>query len=245
MLLSFSILVLKAVVCRALVANSLLSAADDGCNVEFAADPSVDVAGIYAALQAARSSVVATYPTTYLQDHTTSVYSDLLNLTQVSVIHFFSDMDVDCDGLNWDCEGNTDGDPLTSFGALDAEQVPWYVLPASLAVKEAILPNALGAIICNGNLFYAIFGDTNGASPEVIGEGSLLLGQTCFPDDEINGNNGHEALDVAYIVFPQEVPPGVQENSIDIEALKELGDQQILLLQQDLGISLQPNCSDP
>ncbi|KAK7006657.1 fungal chitosanase of glycosyl hydrolase group 75-domain-containing protein [Favolaschia claudopus] len=201
----------------------------DGCNVEFAADPSVDVAGIYAALQAARNSVVATYPTTYLQDHTTSVYSDLLNLTQVSVIHFFSDMDVDCDGLN----GNTDGDPLTSFGALDAEQVPWYVLPASLAVKEAILPNALGAIICNGNLFYGIFGDTKG------------LSSTCFPDDRINGNNGHEALDVAYIVFTQEVPPGVQENRIDIEALKELGDQQILLLQQDLGISLQPACSDP
>lgn len=58
-------------------------------------------------------------------------------------------------------------------------------------------PNALGAIICNGKMFYGVFADSNGDSPQVIGEGSLILAQTCFPDDGMSGANGHPDSDVA------------------------------------------------
>lgn len=40
------------------------------------------------------------------------------------------------------------------------------------------------------------FGDSNGATPEVIGEGSWLLGQKCFPTENTNGGSGHGAVDV-------------------------------------------------
>ncbi|KAJ7927066.1 hypothetical protein B0H13DRAFT_1599000, partial [Mycena leptocephala] len=70
--------------------------------------------------------------------------------------------------------------------------------------------------------------------------------------DAIDGNNGHEGRDVACkfsrvpegyaadlirdIVFGGEVPDGVQNNTIDTMTLKKLGDQQVFLLQQDLGL---------
>jgi hypothetical protein len=54
------------------------------------------------------------------------------------------------------------GQPQTAFGHLDATQVPYFVLPADLVAAQAgnIQPNAAGAIICNGQIFYGIFGDT-------------------------------------------------------------------------------------
>jgi hypothetical protein len=68
-------------------------------------------------------------------------------------------------------QGNSgDGQPQTSFGALDSTKVPWFVLPQDFYVpkpshedphpKPRVAKNALGAIICNGKMFYAIFGDS-------------------------------------------------------------------------------------
>ncbi|KAJ6609713.1 hypothetical protein B0H10DRAFT_2063203 [Mycena sp. CBHHK59/15] len=74
-------------------------------------------------------------------------------------------MDIDCDGV----DENSDGYPLTSFGALDAREVPWFVLPET--------------IICNGTMFYAIFGDTK---PNLLS------------NDAIDGNNGHEGRDILF-----------------------------------------------
>jgi chitosanase len=45
-------------------------------------------------------------------------------------------------------------------------------------------------------MFYGIYGDSDGDSPEDIGEASWLMARTCFPDEDLNGNNGHDALDV-------------------------------------------------
>jgi chitosanase len=45
-------------------------------------------------------------------------------------------------------------------------------------------------------MFYGIFGDSNGASPEVIGEASWRMGKACFPDGNISGANGHGGVDV-------------------------------------------------
>ncbi|KAJ7143731.1 hypothetical protein C8R44DRAFT_565256, partial [Mycena epipterygia] len=67
-------------------------------------------------------------------------------------------------------------------------------------------------------------------------EASILLAQTCFPNDGISGNVGHDQPDVAYIMFGEQVPSGVGDTTIDIAALKTLGDQQVKLLQTALNI---------
>ena len=95
--------------------------------------------------------------------------------------------------------GNQDGQNETSYGDLSAYHVPWIVVPDSFATQHKIPPNAISAVICAGRMFYAIMGDTNGADPEVIGEGSILLGQTCFPKEGLNGGKGHSADDVLCI----------------------------------------------
>lgn len=87
------------------------------------------------------------------------------------------------------------------------------------------------------------------------------MGQTCFPNDKITGNNGHDAQDVVCssytsssskyhgpqadvrppqfsstdIVFPDVVPPGdLSGPKIDLNALKTLGDEQAKLLASAL-----------
>ncbi|KAJ7621017.1 fungal chitosanase of glycosyl hydrolase group 75-domain-containing protein [Roridomyces roridus] len=202
----------------------------------FAADPSINIAGIYAAAQAAGSNDLATYPLEPSHRITTTIFGDWLNLPGVAAFHFIADMNIDCDGPEDKCKGNRDGQSMTSFGALDATKVPYFVLPDRFTQqnKDILKPNALGAIICNGQMFYGIYGDQNADSPQIIGEASILIGQTCFPEDNISGSNGHAENDIAYIVFGTQVPSGVEENTIDISALKALGDSQVNLLQAAL-----------
>lgn len=45
-------------------------------------------------------------------------------------------------------------------------------------------------------MFYGIYGDAAGDTPEVIGEASWLMARTCFPNDNLNGNRGHDNVDV-------------------------------------------------
>ncbi|KAJ7708339.1 hypothetical protein B0H17DRAFT_1125091 [Mycena rosella] len=108
-------------------------------------------------------------------------------------------------------------------------------------MKETLKPNTLGAIICDGKMFYAIFGDTNGANPQVIGEGSLLLGKACFDNGktQINGTHGHDPSNVAYTdgLENLKIPKGVGMQMIDLAALKMLGDQQVRLLVLDLNLN--------
>lgn len=58
-------------------------------------------------------------------------------------------------------KNDPDGQTDTSWGHLDASQVPWFVIPAVFrqAHSSDLLGNALGAVICNGKMFYAIYGD--------------------------------------------------------------------------------------
>ncbi|KAJ7148778.1 fungal chitosanase of glycosyl hydrolase group 75-domain-containing protein [Mycena crocata] len=204
----------------------------------FAADPSINVAGIYAAAHASKTKTLASYPTTADRKTVTNIYGDWQNLPGVSAFHFIADMDTDCDGPKSNCKGNRDGQTETSFGALDATKVPYFVLPEKFTVanKAILKDNALGAIICGGKMFYGIYGDQDADSPQVIGEASILIGQTCFPDGKIDGENGHPGDDVAYIVFGSQVPSGIQKSSIDLAALKALGDSQVKLLQKALGL---------
>lgn len=64
-------------------------------------------------------------------------------------------------------QDSSEGDPNTAFGALDARYVPYIVLPETFATKTVqIKGNALSAVICNGKMFYGIFGDEKYALPE-------------------------------------------------------------------------------
>ncbi|KAJ7174936.1 fungal chitosanase of glycosyl hydrolase group 75-domain-containing protein [Mycena filopes] len=236
-----------------------------GSTVPFAADPSINVAAIYAAVQKATANPApsGSFPTTTDDGgKQVQIYGDFPLLggssgmnksgaaatskTAPSTFHFIADMDTDCDGTDENCTGNPDGQSETSFGALSAAAVPYFVLPLSFTEnkenKAVLRDNALGAIICDGKMFYGIYGDQDGDKPEEIGEASILMGRTCFPDTTIDGAHGHSEVDVAYIVFGEQVPDGVpsegsKESKIDLAALKKLGDEQMTLLQSALGIT--------
>jgi len=97
--------------------------------------------------------------------------------------------------------GNPDGQPETNFGALSAFNTPWVVVPDSSFNKLKIPPNAISVVVCDGKVFYGIMGDTDADDPEVIGEASFLMGQTCFPTEDLGGGNGHTALDVLCLSY--------------------------------------------
>jgi chitosanase len=92
--------------------------------------------------------------------------------------------------------GNTDGQNKTTWGALSAYNVPYIVVPNSFVESRQIPQNALSVVICAGQMFYAILGDTNGDTPEVMGEASILMGETCFPNVNVSGDVGHDQTDV-------------------------------------------------
>ncbi|KAJ7901507.1 fungal chitosanase of glycosyl hydrolase group 75-domain-containing protein [Mycena leptocephala] len=213
--------------------------------VAFAADASINVAAIYAAVQSATKVPLdaGSYPSsTDDGGKTVQIYGDWLTIGSAA-FHFVADMDTDCDGPDVTADlivfqGNTDGQSKTSFGALNAAEIPYFVLPETFtkAHTDILKQNALGAIICDGKMFYGIYGDQDGDDPEVIGEASVLMGKSCFPDTTVDGADGHHEVDVAYIVFgTQEMV--VTDDKLDLAALKEAGDEQMKLLQAALGIS--------
>ncbi|KAJ3774986.1 putative chitosanase [Lentinula raphanica] len=212
------------------------STGTDGAN-DFAADSSIDVAAILQSVKSATSNSVsgANFETGHDNNKAQIYQLNVDSSADESVYAVEADMDVDCDGTDYQCRGNTDGQSETSYGALSAKRVPFYVLPQSFVDKQNIKGNSLGAIICNNRMFYAIMGDTNGASPEVIGEASWLMARTCFPNDGLYGAKGHDQSDVMYIVFGNLVPTGINEKSptIDVSALKELGDKTLKAFKLD------------
>jgi chitosanase len=96
----------------------------------------------------------------------------------------------------------------------------------------------------------------SGDTPEVIGEASILMAQTCFPNEGLDGGKGHAPIDVLCkllatlrfihllkkivlaidVLFGNQVPSGVGDMTIDIAALKTLGDEQATKLAQALGV---------
>ena len=121
-----------------------------------------------------------------------------------------ADLDVDCDGMESSvCNNNTDPTWLnmtsatTSTGEwLDAATLPYFVIPSKSAIFDwtdyPIELGAVAAIIYNGKICYAVFGDTG--PEEIIGEASsaasVALGLSPSP-----ANGGLDATEVTYIVF--------------------------------------------
>jgi chitosanase len=69
------------------------------------------------------------------------------------------------------------------------------------ATKDGgIQPLSVVAVVCNNKLVYGVYGDVNGG--KVTGEASISLAQMCFPNEGLNGNNGHGTHDVLYLAFP-------------------------------------------
>ncbi|KAJ5949758.1 hypothetical protein N7454_001342 [Penicillium verhagenii] len=156
----------------------------------------------------------------------------------------YDNMDVDCDGLSFkggDCGDDNTGqdetafrDQLTQYGIsdLDANVHPYVVFgnadfdPQSYGME----PLSVMAVI------YGIWGDTNGE--DSTGEASISLAQMCFPDDDINGENGHEADDVLYLGFiGQYAVPGESadwgggDRDTFESSIKDLGDKLVSGLQ--------------
>ncbi|KKK15912.1 hypothetical protein P175DRAFT_0498400 [Aspergillus ochraceoroseus IBT 24754] len=212
----------------------------------FAASTTVPVQALQSA--AAKANTIpslAVYPVSVGENPVQStIYSDWTRFQTGSAIFWVADMDVDCDGLEYGCEGNPDGQPLTNWGALDAYQVPFIVIPDKFLVANPdLLPgNNVAAIICNNKIFYAILGDSNHNDPQVTGEASWLLARTCFPDEKLNGNKGHTTSDVTYIVFTGQnaVLPDTALNAnyiTDFGKLREMGDTLVSGLVSELEIS--------
>ncbi|EKV12501.1 Fungal chitosanase, putative [Penicillium digitatum] len=212
----------------------------------FAASPSIPVAALHSAAAKASTAVPdGTYPINGDRGaKRVTIHTDWTNFDEGAAFVFVADMDVDCDGLDYECKGNPDGQDETNFGALAAYEVPFYVVPDRFGhTFRHVLPgNNIGAIICDGKMFYGIFGDTDADSPEVIGEASWLMARTCFPNDDLNGNSGHGNPDVTYIVFTgnDAVLPGsaVTDKYItDFTALRTMGDRLVTALAQNLQLS--------
>ncbi|RAK87213.1 Chitosanase-domain-containing protein [Aspergillus costaricaensis CBS 115574] len=212
----------------------------------FAAATTLPVAALQSA--AAKASSVpskATYPVnTDKNSPKSTIHSDWVKFNQGAALSWVADMDVDCDGIDYKCKGNGDGLPETNWGALSAYEVPWIVIPDQfLTANEDLLPgNNVAAVICNGKMYYGILGDSNGDDPEVTGEASWLMARTCFPDDDLNGAEGHAEADVTYIVFTGDdaVLPSsaLDKNYItNFSTLRSMGDKLVGALASNLGLS--------
>ncbi|KAL2207815.1 putative chitosanase CSN1 [Sarocladium strictum] len=136
----------------------------------------------------------------------------------------YANMDIDCDGANnyeGDCANDPSGQGQTAFkdtvkkyGITDLDaNLHSYVVFGNMESNPVFLPHepeegsgldpmeplSVMAIVCDDQLFYGVWGDINGGTS--TGEASLALAKLCFPDEGLNGNNGHDERDVLYIGF--------------------------------------------
>ncbi|KAJ5093731.1 hypothetical protein N7456_009592 [Penicillium angulare] len=234
----------------------------------FAAAPNIPVAALQKAAAGANTAAKdATYPVNRnVGAPQVTIHSDWTKFKEGAAFVWVGDMDVDCDGIDWQCQviylqkqnpicavgtkanrrrqGNQFGQPQTNFGALAAYEVPWIVIPDRFGTtyKSDLPGNNIGAVICNGKMFYGIYGDSCGTDPQVIGEASWLMARSCFPNDNISGFNGHVNVDVTYILFtgPNAVLPGSALNSnflTDFGTLRSMGDNLMTNLAKSLGLA--------
>lgn len=211
----------------------------------FAAATTVPIAALKSAAAKANTAATnATYPVNASKGaERSTIHSDWIGFSEGAAFVWIADMDVDCDGIDYKCKGNPDGQSLTNFGALAAYEVPFIVIPHTFATtyKSDLPGDNIAAVICNDKMLYGIYGDSDGDDPEVIGEASWLMARTCFPNDNLNGNSGHENSDVAYILFigKDAVLPShaLNRNYVtNFGTLRSMGDKLITALANNLEI---------
>lgn len=117
----------------------------------FAASEAIDVPALLSASE--KLDMVpahATYPMSINNyTDTSTIHSDWASFQEGAAFVFKADMDTDCDGLNYKCDGNADGQPLTNWGSLSAFEVPYIVIPqAFLEANPVAIPgNNVAAVI--------------------------------------------------------------------------------------------------
>ncbi|KAF5680531.1 chitosanase [Fusarium denticulatum] len=150
----------------------------------------------------------------------------------------YDNMDIDCDGANnhaGACSNDPSGQGETAFKDtvkqygipdLDANVHPYVVFgndgasPSFDPAQHGIKPLSVMAVVCNGQVHYGVWGDTNGGTS--TGEASISLAELCFPNQGLNGDNGHGEKDVLYIAFKgDEAVPG--KNGADWKATNRAG----------------------
>ncbi|KAK0382645.1 hypothetical protein NLU13_8614 [Sarocladium strictum] len=163
----------------------------------------------------------------------------------------YDNMDIDCDGANNQagaCANDPTGQGETAFkdtvsgygiSDLDANLHPYVVFgnegdtPSFDPQQQGMQPLSVMAVVCNGQLYYGIWGDTNGGTS--TGEASISLADLCFPDEGLNGNVGHDGKDVLYIGFVgDDAVPGQDGAAWDAtsrdefsSSIKDLGDSLV------------------
>ncbi|ATY58674.1 endo-chitosanase [Cordyceps militaris CM01] len=180
-----------------------------------------------------------------------SYCGDIANVIFLKGNGAYDNMDIDCDGANRTggaCANDPSGqgetafkDTVKTYGIpdLDANVHPYVVFgndgssPSFNAQAHGIKPLSVMAVVCNGQVHYGIWGDTNGGTS--TGEASLAMGNLCFPNEHLTGNNGHDGKDVLYIAFTgADTVPGKNganwkaKNSDDFaKSIKSLGDKLV------------------
>ncbi|CAI7568298.1 unnamed protein product, partial [Penicillium manginii] len=211
----------------------------------FAAATTVPVAALQSA--AAKANIAAkdaTYPINANSGaKRVTIHKDWTSFSEGAAFVWVADMDVDCDGIDYKCKGNPDGQSETNFGALAAYEVPFIVIPDTFGTtyKSDLSGNNVAAVICDNKMFYGIYGDSNSDDPEVIGEASWLMARTCFPGDNLNGNSGHGNADVTYIIFTgnDAVFPSSSLNKnymTNFSTLRCMGDNLVTALVRNLDL---------
>ncbi|KAH7347824.1 fungal chitosanase [Plectosphaerella cucumerina] len=171
----------------------------------------------------------------------------------------FVNMDIDCDGVQGGpaddgrCQSSNDTQSQTTFQwdvehynagqkDLDANVHPYVVFgnegekpnwPTFDPQKHGIEPLSIMAVVCNNQLVYGIWGDTNGDDGEeaMVGEAAISLATACF-GNRMNGNFGHDDNDVLYIAFQgKDAVPGAKGAAWDASSAEAF--QQSIAEQGD------------
>ncbi|KAK0214578.1 hypothetical protein IW262DRAFT_1466355 [Armillaria fumosa] len=220
---------------------------------DFFADGSIDAAGIYKAaatgLQSGKS-IVDSYPASPGD----AKIIDTWTLTDGVCVRYISAVQR---VVGWYCPGNKDGQKETDFGAIDARVVPWYVLSNEFFKPHTdINPNALVAIVRWGRCTTQFFVTPMTTLRKWLEKDHFFLHRVYgLPQGwpqwrEMTHTVRRTQYGLAFlqfihtsdvsltinldIIFPSEVPCGVGKNTIDIGALKTLGDKQATLLAGDI-----------
>ncbi|KAF4456306.1 chitosanase [Fusarium austroafricanum] len=144
-------------------------------------------------------------------------------------------MDIDCDGANnhaGACANDPTGQSMTAFQDI----VRSYGISGLDANVHPNVPLSVMAAVCNGEVHYGVWGDTNGGTS--TGEASISLANLCFPNDGLNGDKGHDEKDVLYIAFKgNDAVPGkhgakwnVKDRAEFSKSIKAQGDKLVAKL---------------
>ncbi|KAJ5481178.1 Endo-chitosanase B, partial [Penicillium diatomitis] len=181
----------------------------------------------------------------------------------------YTDMDIDCDGVDNSagaCSNDPSGQgqtafqdevkklgisdlnanvhPYVVFGKRNGRDLQWRV-GESMALQIYTLITIPSSLTSVSLKHYGIWGETNGG--DLVGESSLSMAKLCFPEEHLNRDRGHDIKDVMYIGFSgKNAVPRKSANwhALDGQAfeksLKAIGDSPVAKFSASLEDSSTP-----